>query len=166
LHAVINVWATYGSNYPSSAYSTGVALAMEASSCDDPPMAKASGSPIEPAVHLKWAAKVADHDYAAAEAYLSLKLSEDDVAKAVRRLRKGALTTRRANDILRAAGLTAAPLDDPGVMKDLIKAIEGERLSPVLVLSAKKGADIADGFHRVSLVYRLDPYAEVPLKLG
>jgi hypothetical protein len=54
------------------------------------------------------------------------------------------LTTRRANDILRAAGLTAAPLDDPGVMKDLIKAVEGERLSPVLVLSGKKGADIAD----------------------
>ncbi len=51
-------------------------------------------------------------------------------------------------------------------MKDLIKAIEGERLSPVLVLSAKKGADIADGFHRVSLVYRLDPYAAVPLKIG
>ena len=123
-------------------------------------------SPIEPAVHIKWAAAVADHDYAAAEAYLSLKLSEDDVAKAVGRLRKAALTTRRANDILRAAGLTAAPLDDPGVMKDLIKVIEGERLSPVLLLSGKKGADIADGFHRVSLVYRLDPYAEVPLKLG
>ena len=42
----------------------------------------------------------------------------------------------------------------------------GLRLSPVLVLSGKKGADIADGFHRVSLVYRLDPYSEVPLKLG
>jgi hypothetical protein len=122
--------------------------------------------PIEPAVHIKWATDVADHDYAAAEAYLSLKLGEDAVAKAVERLRKGALTTRRANDILRAAGLTAAPLDDPGVMKDLIKAIEGERLGPVLALSGKKGADIADGFHRVSLVYQLDPYAEVPLKLG
>jgi hypothetical protein len=24
----------------------------------------------------------------------------------------------------------------------------------------------ADGFHRVSLVYRLDPFAEVPLKLA
>ncbi|MGO9956869.1 MAG: hypothetical protein ACLP50_12960 [Solirubrobacteraceae bacterium] len=129
-------------------------------------MAKESGSPSEPAVHIKWTADVADHDYAAAEAYLSLKLSEDDVAKAVGRLRKGALTTRRANDILRAAGLTAAPLDDPGVMKDLIKVIEGERLSPVLLLSGRKGADIADGFHRVSLVYRFDPYAEVPLKLG
>jgi hypothetical protein len=117
-------------------------------------------------VHIKWASEVAEHDYAAAEAYLSLKLGQDAVTKAVEHLRKAALTTRRANDILRAAGLTAASLDDPGIMKDLIKAVEGERLSPVLVLSGKKGADIADGFHRVSLVYRLDPYAEVPLKLA
>ena len=121
---------------------------------------------IESAVKIKWADHVADHDYAAAEAYLSLKLDADAVAKAVQRLRKAPLTTRRANDILRAAGLTAAPLDDPGVIKDLIKAIEGERLSPVLVLSHKKGPDIADGFHRVSLVYRIDPYGQVPLKLA
>jgi hypothetical protein len=120
----------------------------------------------ESAIHIKWAADVAEHDYAAAEAYLSLKLGEDAVAKAVRSLRKAALSTRRANDILRAAGLTAARLDDPGVMKDLVKAIGGVPLSPVLVLSGKKGADIADGFHRVSLVYRLDPYTEVPLKLA
>ncbi len=33
-------------------------------------------------------------------------------------------------------------------MKDMIRAIEGERLSPVLVISGKKSADIADGFHR------------------
>lgn len=120
----------------------------------------------ESAIHIKWATDVADHDYAAAEAYLSLKLGEDAVAKAVRNLRKAPLCTRRANDILRAAGLTAAPLDDPGVMKDLIKTIEGKRLSPVLVLSGKKGADIADGFHRVSLVYRLGPYTDVPMKLA
>jgi hypothetical protein len=128
-------------------------------------MAK-EGAVAKSAVHIKWAAEVADHDYGSAKAYLSLKLGEDAVAKAVERLRKAPLTTRRANDILRAAGLTAAPLDDPGVMKDLIKAIEGEELSPVLVLSAKKGSDIADGFHRVSLVYRLDPYTDVPLKLA
>ena len=117
-------------------------------------------------IHIKWAAAVAEHDYAAAQAYLSLKLGDDALAKAVDRLRKAPLTTRRANDILRASGLTAAPPDDPGVMKDLIKAIEGEPLSPVLVLSSKKRADIADGFHRVSLVYRLDPYTDVPMKLG
>jgi hypothetical protein len=28
------------------------------------------------------------------------------------------------------------------------------------------GADIADGYHRVSLVYRIDPLGEVPLKLA
>ena len=128
-------------------------------------MVEDTGS-TSPGVHIKWASEVADHDYAAAAAYLSLKLDEDAVDKAVKRLRKCALTTRRANDILRAAGLTPAPLDDPGVMKDLIKVVEGKRLSPVLALSGKKGADIADGFHRVSLVYRLDPYAEIPLKLA
>jgi hypothetical protein len=119
-----------------------------------------------PAVQVRWAADVATHDYAAAEAYLSLKLGEEKVAKVVGRLRRAPLTTRRAVDILRAAGLAAAPLDDPGVMKELVKAIEGTKLSPVLVVGAKKQADIADGFHRVSLVYRLDPYTEVPLKLA
>jgi Arc/MetJ family transcription regulator len=120
----------------------------------------------EPPQRIKWRDEVATHDYAAAEAYLSLKLDGDAVSKAVKRLRKAPITRRRANDILRAAGLSPAPLDDPGVMKDLIKAIEGTPLSPVLVISDGMSADIADGYHRVSLVYRIDPYDEVPLKLG
>lgn len=130
------------------------------------PKAKAEKTGTEPAEQIKWLDEVADHDYDAAEAYLSLKLEGEALRKAVKRLRKAPLTTRRANDILRAAGLSAAPLDDPGVMKDLIKVVRGKRLSPVLVLSAKRGADIADGYHRVSLAYRIDAYAEVPLKLG
>jgi hypothetical protein len=121
---------------------------------------------VEPIEKIKWLDDVASHDYDAAEAYLSLKLDSEAVAKAVKRLRKAALTRRRANDILRAAGLTPAPLDDPGVMKDLIKVLERQRLSPVLVVSTGTTADIADGYHRVSLVYRIDPYGEVPLKLA
>ena len=119
-----------------------------------------------PGVQIKWASAVAKHDYTAAEAYLSLKLADDKVAKIIGRLRDAPLTTRRANDILRAAGLTAAPLDDPGVIKDLIKVIERTRLSPVLVIRNDTGADIADGYHRVSLVYRIDPYGDVPVKLA
>ncbi len=119
-----------------------------------------------PAETIKWRDDVAAHDYGAAEAYLSLKLDSEAAGKIVKRLRKASLTRRRANDILRAAGLTAAPLDDPGVMKDLIKVIQGTALSPVLVISDPAGADIADGYHRVSLVYRLDPFAEIPLKLA
>jgi hypothetical protein len=115
---------------------------------------------------IRWRKRVANHDYAAAEAYLSLKQDAEDVARSVKALRDAKLTERRANDILRAAGLTAAPLDDPGLMKDLIKVIEGIELSPVLVVNAHGRADIADGFHRVSLVYRIDPYGVVPLKIA
>ena len=119
-----------------------------------------------PVESLKWLDDVAGHDYDAAEAYLSLKLDVESASKVVKRLRKAPITRRRANDILRAAGLTAAPLDDPGVMKDLVKVIEGKELSPVLVVSGEAGADIADGYHRVSLVYRIDPYGVIPLKLA
>ena len=115
---------------------------------------------------IRWRNKVAEHDYAAAEAYLSLKSNSSEVRRAVDRLREAKLTERRANDILRAAGLEAARLEDPGVIKDLIKVIERERLSPVLVVNTGGRADIADGYHRVSLVYRIDPYGVVPLKLA
>jgi hypothetical protein len=33
-------------------------------------------------------------------------------------------------------------------------------------VSGKKGADIADGYHRIARVYRSDPYADIPLKLA
>jgi hypothetical protein len=124
---------------------------------------KVAPGPVE---RIKWLDDVAEHDYDAAEAYLSLKFDKEAVRKTVKGLRKASLTARRANDILRAAGLSAAPLDDPGVMKDLIKVIEGRRLSPVLVVSGETVADIADGYHRVSLIYRIDPYGEVPLKIA
>jgi len=131
-------------------------------------MAEAKTGTVEtgPVEKIKWLDDVADHDYAAAQAYLSLKLDEAAAAKAVNRLRQANPTSRRANDILRAAGLTAAALDDPGVVKDLIKVIEGKELSPILAVISPRWADIADGFHRVSLVYRLDPYGDVPLKLA
>lgn len=117
-------------------------------------------------VAIKWAKDVAEHDYAAAQAYLSIKLPAATAEQAVSHLRKAKLTSRRANDILRAAGLAALPLDDPGVVKDLIKVIERKALSPVLVINGEDGPDIADGYHRVSLVYRLDPYGVIPLKLA
>jgi hypothetical protein len=117
-------------------------------------------------VAIKWHDEVAEHDYAAARAYLSLKLADAAADKAVSHLRKAELTTRRANDILRAAGLDPAPLDDPGVVKDLVKVIEGKGLSPVLVVTDAGITDVADGFHRISLVYRVDPYGVVPLKLA
>jgi hypothetical protein len=125
-----------------------------------------AAKPEDGQVPIRWEDDVAEHDYAAAHAYLSLKLAAAATDKVVTRLRKAKLTTRRANDILRASGLAAAPLDDPSVVKDLIKVIEGKALSPVLVVGGADGTDIADGFHRVSLVYRIDPFGDIPLKLA
>ena len=127
-------------------------------------MAKpAMRSPVEA---IKWLDDIADHDYAAAEAYLSIKLRADAVGKLVKKLRAASLVTRRANDVLRAAGLDPAPLSDPGVHKDLVKVLVGSALSPILVVTGTPHADIADGYHRASLVYQLDPYGAVPLKLA
>jgi hypothetical protein len=52
------------------------------------------------------------------------------------------------------------------VRRDLLKLLNGEKLSPVLVCDQKAGADIADGYHRVSLAYNIDPFLAVPLRLG
>ena len=117
-------------------------------------------------VGLHWLDDVAPHDFDAASAYLSLKFDEKQAAAAVGRLRKSVVTRRRANDILRACSLVPLPLDDPGVRRDLLNAVSGKRLSPVLVVSTGDGGDIADGYHRVSLAYHLDPFGDVPLRIG
>ena len=112
--------------------------------------------------YLRWSKDVAHHDYAAASSYLSASMGESRAQEASQKLEKLPVITRRANDILRATQRTPLPLSDPGVLKDLKKVLAGEKLSPVLVAEG----DIADGYHRVSLAYCLDPYTEVPLRLG
>ena len=115
---------------------------------------------------IAWLEDVAEHDYDAAYNYLSLKFDEKRATASVARMKKAKLTSRRANDILRATDLPALPLTDPGVKKDLLKLLSGEKLSPVLVFDRQPGADIADGYHRVSLAYNIDPFISVPLRLG
>ena len=115
---------------------------------------------------ITWLDDVAEHDYEAAYNYLSLKFDAKRAADIVERMKKAKVTSRRANDILRASGLSPLSLTDPGVRRDLLKLLNGEKLSPVLVCDRKAGADIADGYHRVSLAYYVDPFTMVPLRLG
>jgi hypothetical protein len=112
--------------------------------------------------YLRWRKDVAKHDYAAASSYLSIRYGEARAQEISAKLQKLEVISRRANDILRATRRDPLPLTDPGVLRDLQKVLSGEKLSPVLIADG----DIADGYHRVSLAYALDPYATVPLKLG
>lgn len=113
-----------------------------------------------------WLADVEDKDFTAAYNYLSLKLDEGRADQIVRELRAAPLTHRRANDTLRACGYKALPLDDPGVKKEAVKLRAGRKLSPILVVRFEFGGDIADGFHRLSYTYGIDPYAEIPMRLA
>jgi hypothetical protein len=121
--------------------------------------AAAAGGAVQ---YLRWRKDVADHDYAAASSYLSIRFGEKRAQEVSEKLRKLPVMQRRANDILRATQRDPLPLSDPGVLRDLQKVLAGEKLSPVLIADG----DIADGYHRVSLAYALDPFADVPLKLG
>jgi hypothetical protein len=112
--------------------------------------------------YVRWKKEVADHDYAAASSYLSIRFGESRGQEVSKKLQKLPVIHRRANDILRATRRNPLPLSDPGVLRDLQKVLAGQKLSPVLVAEG----DIADGYHRISLAYALDPYADVPLKLG
>jgi hypothetical protein len=118
-------------------------------------------SAAEVVQYVQWKKDVARHDYAAASSYLSIRFGQGRAQEVSDKLQKVPVIHRRANDILRATRRDALPLTDPGVLKDLQKVLAGQKLSPALVAEG----DIADGYHRVSLAYALDPYADVPLKL-
>jgi hypothetical protein len=115
---------------------------------------------------IRWKNDVASHDFDAAEAFLSIRLNPENAKRLVRRLKHAKVTERRANDILRASGREPLALNDPGVLRDLVKVASGQKLSPVLVVSLDDGAEIADGYHHVSLTYALDPFAVIPLRIA
>lgn len=116
---------------------------------------------------IEWADAVAPHDYDAALSYLALRLDPDRAARAVAALRRAPLSQRRAGDILRACRLTPAKDNDPGVQHEAHRAAKGKQTSPILVVSFGSGADIADGYHRTSLVYWTEgPFGEVPCKVA
>jgi hypothetical protein len=117
------------------------------------------------ALTISWESDVAHHDYDAALAYLTLLLDKSRAGDVVHRLKEAKVTERRANDILRACHRDPLPMHDPGVVRDHAKVAQGHKLSPVLVVSFEFGGDIADGYHRVSLTYNMNPFAMVPLRM-
>ncbi|HWC34303.1 MAG TPA: hypothetical protein VG650_05680 [Mycobacteriales bacterium] len=117
-----------------------------------------------------WKDEPEEHDYPAAEAYLSL-LADPTVAHDLAvKLQSAPLVRRKAKDILRAAQLALLPTDNAHVASDLQKIRDGKHLSPVLLirggLSTGLPMQIADGYHRVCASYHVDENTDIPCRIA
>lgn len=83
---------------------------------------------------IKWLAVSKDHDYPAAQSYLTLLYEEAVVKKTLRRLRAADLTSFMAKDIFRASGLSLLGISTQRVETDRRKVAAGKALSPLLLV--------------------------------
>ena len=116
---------------------------------------------------VAWLAKPENHDYQAAEDYLSLIMLPKQAEMYRQKLSdaRGDITHRKAKDILRASHLDLLPTDNKHVAADLKKVHEGQKMSPVLLV---RGVPllVADGYHRVCASYWLDENTDIPCRLA
>ena len=110
-----------------------------------------------------WLPDVEEHDYAAAESYLTLLYRKRDVAKMIARLRGTSVVRFKAKDVFRASQLSLLGVSNSHVEKDRRKIRTGRALSPLLLVR-NEGLGrvvIADGYHRLCAVYQFDEDAWV-----
>jgi hypothetical protein len=116
-----------------------------------------------------WKGEPDEHDYPAAEDYLSLLLAPATAHTLAAQLRQVPLVHRKAKDLLRAGGLALLGADTVHVAKDLAKVREGKLLSLVLLVrgawTAGVPLTVADGHHRICASHHLDENADIPCRL-
>jgi hypothetical protein len=118
-------------------------------------------------VKIEWLPKPEDHDYPAAQSYLSLHYEEKAASSVAERLKDAPLVTFKAKDIFRASGLSLLGVSNSHVDKDRKKIRDGIKLSPLLLVreTGHGKVIIADGYHRLCAVYSLDEDAVIPCKI-
>ncbi|MDI1277814.1 hypothetical protein [Methylobacter sp.] len=116
---------------------------------------------------IKWLPDVEEHDYPAAESYLSLLYNNDRVADMITSLRSAAIVQFKAKDIFRASQLPLAGVSNLHVDKDRKKIQKGISLSPLLIVrdEPRGKAVIADGYHRLCAIYEFDEDAWIRCKI-
>ena len=118
-------------------------------------------------VQIAWRNEPEEHDYPAAESYLSLIYEKRTAARLVAELRRAPITEFKAKDIFRASGLSLLGISNSHVEKDRKKILAGHKLSPLLLVQDKDNGKviIADGYHRMCSVYAFDEDALIPCKI-
>ena len=116
---------------------------------------------------IKWLKLPEEHDYPAAESYLTL-LFEPKIAKNfIAKLKLAKVETFKSKDIFRASNLSLLGISNSHVKKDRKKITDGKSLSPLLLVRDKTNSKviIADGYHRMCAVYGFDEDAVIPCKI-
>jgi hypothetical protein len=122
----------------------------------------------KPKAHqIGWFDEPEEHNYPAAESYLTLLFEEKAVADYAKRLRRAKMAKFKAKDIFRASGLSLLGVSNHHVERDRRKILDGKKLSPLLLVrdSARSRLIIADGYHRLCSVYQFDEDAWIPCKI-
>lgn len=116
---------------------------------------------------IKWLDQPEEHDYTAAESYLSLTFPAAETTRIVRQLRRSRVWEFKAKDIFRASGLSLLGVSNAHVERDRRKIASGTKLSPLLLVrdSPRGRVVIADGYHRLCAVYGYDEDARIPCKI-
>jgi len=104
-----------------------------------------------------WGTEPEDHDYPAAQSYLSLLTDADEIVRIVDSLKAATIELVKAKDVIRASGLPLLDRSNFHVKRDLKKIVDKKVLSPILLVRGD-GAHhlnltIADGYHRACAVY-------------
>jgi hypothetical protein len=118
-------------------------------------------------IHIQWSSEPEEHDYPAAESFLSLLYDRRRVTRLLKRLKQAPISKFKAKDIFRASGLSLLGISNSHVEKDRKKILRGEKLSPLLLVRDEKNGKlvIADGYHRMCSVYSFDEDALIPCKI-
>ena len=116
---------------------------------------------------IKWFPDVEEHDYPAAESYLTILYSEAKVTGMMAKFRSAAIVQFKAKDLFRASLLSPLGVSNLHVEKDRKKIQKGESLSPLLLLrdEANSKLVIADGYHRLCAIYEFNEDAWIRCKI-
>ena len=135
----------------------------------NPPSLASAGVPVVHTPSEIWKDLPDEHDYPAAESFLSLLMPAKRAKKVADSFKDAPIEKHPAKDVLRSARLDLLPTDDPSVVRDLAKVRAGEQLSPVLIIrgDSEHGirAVVADGYHRVCASYHLSENELIPCRL-
>jgi hypothetical protein len=117
--------------------------------------------------NIQWAKQPEKQDYPAAESFLNLIYGRRATEKLVKRLRSSTVREFKAKDIFRASGLPLLNSSNVHVRTDLAKLLNGEKVSPLLLVRESKLGKIiiADGYHRMCAVYSVDEDAYIRCKI-